>query len=212
MNLNNKNLAIGLSIAAVVVVSYQVFFNKPTKPVRRPTQSTPMFSTTGRPAAANTPAKSGPNKIEPAESGGAGSSKSPEAANQGLVIDYNSEILLKRVEADFTEPYPKMELQQQFGSDIFIKTEEPVILKKPPPKPTLEREVEFKLNAIIIDETRRIAIINNTILKVGDVFLGAEVKSIKKRRVVLIIEGNRILLSTNSRIKKVRLSGGHGEK
>ena len=52
--MNNKYLAIVLSIAAVIVVVYQVFLRKDTKEIHQqlnqpPQQEGPMFSAAGRP-------------------------------------------------------------------------------------------------------------------------------------------------------------------
>lgn len=212
MNLNNKYLAVGLSIAAVVVVSYQVFFNKPTKPVRQPMQDQPMFSQRGKsnqphpPVATPAPAPPAPTTATPGKQ--MGDSAQPPPQTDGLTIDYHSEILLSRISPDMVESYPRQELPQEFGTTIFSKGEDAPAGKE---GPKYQREVEYKLNAIIIDRTRRIAIINDTILSVGDMIQGAQVVSIVKSRVVLTIEKKTILLSTNSRIKKVKLIGGKGE-
>ncbi len=201
MNLNNKYLAVGLSITAVVVVSYQIFFNKPTQPARQPMKNQPMFSQQGKSAGTTPPPRPKPAVAESQQTAGS-------STGQGLVIDYNSEILLQRVPPEAVEPYPRQELEQEFGGDVFSKGE---VEPKKETGPKYQREVEFKLNAIIIDRTRKIAIINDTILTVGDHIQGAEVVSIVKSKVVLSVNGKEVPLSTNSRIKKVKRIGGKGE-
>lgn len=210
MNLNNKYLAVGLSIAAVVVVSYQVFFNKPTELVRQPMKDQPMFSQRGKSNQPHPPVTtpSPDPAVSPGSREQAGDSFQPPPDTDGLTIDYHSEVLLKRISPDAVQPYPRQELPQEFGSGIFSKKEEASETQE---GPKYKREVEYKLNAIIIDRKRRIAIINDTILTVGDMIQGAEVVSIIKSRVVLTIEKKTVLLSTNSRIKKVTLIGGKGE-
>ena len=69
------------------------------------------------------------------------------------------------------------------------------------------KTVEFKLNAIIMDQNRKLTIINDTILKVGDMVSGARVTRIGKGEVILRINNRDVVLSTNSRIKQVRIIG-----
>ena len=116
MNLNNKKLAIGLSIAAVVVVVYQVFLNKPEPRRRRPSthQTTVVPSNTGSGSAPVTRSQA----ANPAYEAPAGPTNSP-GDGTGLVIDYNSEILLKRVPREFTEAIPRQELPSQLKPGIF---------------------------------------------------------------------------------------------
>ena len=205
MNLDNKYLAVGLSIAAVVVVGYQVFLRKPTKPVRKPMENQPMFSTRGTSNPTPPPALNRPQQSA-AQQPGTGMAA---AADQDVIIDYNSEILLQRITADQVQPYPREESPRQLGLAIFTRGEQEDETKT---GPRYRRELEFKLNAIIIDRLRRVAIINDTILNVGDTIQGAVVKSIVKSKVVLEINKKQILLSTNERIKTVMLRGGKGER
>jgi hypothetical protein len=44
-----------------------------------------------------------------------------EKSQESLVIDYNSEVLLNRIDPELTESFPKKELPHEFGSKIFFK-------------------------------------------------------------------------------------------
>jgi len=107
------------------------------------------------------------------------------------------------------EKYPRREIPDSFGIPIFSRG---ILQQKKVETPVPTREVEFKLNAIIIDQNRRIAIINDTIVKVDDTIAGAKVVAIVKSKVQLKIKSKTIVLSTNSRIKRVKLIGGQGEE
>ncbi len=211
--MNNKYLAIVLAVAAVLIVVYQVAFNK--KKPRRQTQQKPLITQPaqpqsqpqtqpqGQPAPAATPptvARSS-RKAAPVEA--------PRKPHEGLQIDYNSPILLTRVTDNPIEPYPKEELPQQFGATIFSKPQsvEEIVSTGTPE----EKEVRFKLNSIVIDKKRRLALINDTIVKVGDFISGAQVMNIQKSHVLLKFRDQTILLSTTSRIKKITYVGGTGE-
>jgi hypothetical protein len=198
MNLNNKYLAVGLSAAAVVVVGYQIFINKAceTRPSVRREAARPAAS---RPTPRTTP---------PADT--AAVQSQPTSGDNGLVIDFNSPMLLKRIHARMAEQYPRQELPPQFGPAIFTRGKE-YQPDQSTGNPVTEKEMKFELNAIILDMQRRLAIINNTIVKEGDMVGGAKIFAIAKSKVVLKINGQTVILSTNSRIKTVRLLGGTGE-
>jgi hypothetical protein len=51
----------------------------------------------------------------------AGVGKDSEKSQENLIIDYNSEVLLNRIDPEFTEPFPKKELPTEFSSNIFSK-------------------------------------------------------------------------------------------
>jgi hypothetical protein len=195
--MNNKYLAIVLSVVAVIVVLYQIFFRKPAEQIQRQLnqpvpQSQPHYSSGSRPGTA---ASASPGTAAGGE-------------QSGPIIDYNSEILLKRIPPELTASYSRRELPPEFGKDIFSRG---IAEASTPDEPQYEREVEFKLNAIILDDKRRIAIINNKILEVGDVIQGAEVIAIVKSSVVLKIRDENLVLSTNARIKRVRLLQSRGQ-
>ncbi len=192
MNLNNKKLAVGLSIAAVVVVAYQVFINKPNQPAMNRPQAEPVVSTSTHTGGENMP----------------GSSPHPQAV-ENVEIDFNSQALLKRISPESTVPYPRNDIPSEFGAKIFTIPGTP---KEKIKLPEGEKEIEFKLNAIIIDEKRKIAIINDKILKVGDFIEGAQVQAIVRREVLLKLDDREIVLSTSSKIKKIKLIGGKGAK
>jgi hypothetical protein len=206
--MNNKYLAIVLSIVAVLVVIYQAFLRKPTKSIQQQMNQSreagAMYSTVGRQSETARGNKSVPS---PSDSPSA-AVKSGEKKVEGLVIDYNSRLLWERINPELAIPYSKQELPDDFGVKIFTRGK---LSEDKPTGPKYEKELEFNLNAIIIDEKRRIAIINNTILQEGDIIQGAEIISIIKSRVTLKINDEQFVLATNSRIKKIRLMGGRGE-
>ena len=222
--MNNKYLAIVLSIVAVIVVVYQVFLRKPTDSIRQqlnqPQQTQPMFSTHGTSGTSGT---GGGGGVTSGESDGNGTGpgtavdrgttpattyNAQQTGDNGLIIDYNSELLLKRIEPELAVPYSKKELPTEFGQEIFSSGKFDDAMSS---KSQEEQEVEFKLNAIIIDDTRQIAIINDKIVKPGDNVLGAEVVMIAKSKVLLKARGEEFVLSTNSRVKRVRLLGDRKE-
>lgn len=212
MNLNNKKLAVSLSIIAVLVVVYQVFFNKPEPPPNRQAGIQQPLVTSSNPSPSN-PAPSGnTGPTSPGLQPGLnnGSTGQPLSNNDSIVIDYNSPILLERITFEMAEPYPKTELPPEYGKPIFSgegDNSETIISSTP----QYEKEVEFKLNAIVIDSSRSIAIINDKILKKGDFIMDAEVISIEKNQVTLKLDNEEIVLSTINRIKKVKIIGGKGE-
>jgi len=97
--LNNKYLAVGLAVIAVVAVVYQVFFNKPAKPAARQVNPAAVQS---RPAVSPSPVQN----------------TAPEKDGD-LIIDFASPILLKRVYENPMEKFPGRELPDQFGRAIF---------------------------------------------------------------------------------------------
>ena len=205
--LNNKYLAIVLVIAAAALVVYQVFFNKDEpKPIRK---QAAHLQQPGQTAAAPPTGSSSAGRAEQKRQPQQPRQQTSQSADD-IVIDFHSPMLLKRVYEDPMEPYPRRELPREFGTGIFAAPPE----KEPAPEePVYEREVQFLLNSIVIDDDgkRRVAVINNTILYPGDTINGANVVSIKKSRVVLKFRGKNIVLSTDSRIKTIKWSGGKGD-
>jgi len=51
----------------------------------------------------------------------AGVVKNSEKSRESLVIDYNSEVLLNRIDPELTEPFPQKELPPEFSTIIFSK-------------------------------------------------------------------------------------------
>lgn len=51
----------------------------------------------------------------------AGVVKGSEKNQESLIIDYNSEVLLNRINPELTEPFPKKDLPPEFGRKIFSK-------------------------------------------------------------------------------------------
>lgn len=200
--LNNKYLAIVLAVVAVAVVAYQVFFNKPSKPAKPKAVPAVEQTRTAVTPSTNQRAVQTPRTPRPVPE------TSPQKS-EGLVIDFASPILLKRVYENPMEKFPRRELPDQIGRAIF----------SPPPQQEYEaptdtkdlKHLQFRLNSIIIDNRRRIAVINNTILYTGETIAGARVESIQKNRVLLKFRDRNIVLSTEPGLSTIRLTGGKGD-
>lgn len=212
MNLNNKYLAIGLSVAAAGLVFYQIFINKAceAKPSVRP-QASGVKETRPAPPPAQSPARVQPTAAAPqSQSAGMSDTMASAGSDNGLTIDYNSPMLLGRVQSQMAQKYPRRELLPQVGTGAFSRGLEPK-REQEVPRENVGKEVKFELNAIIMDTRRKLAIINGVIVKEGDMVAGAKINIIAKSKVVLKINNQTVILSTNSRIKTVRLLGGNGE-
>ncbi|MCP5103646.1 MAG: hypothetical protein GY950_09720 [bacterium] len=205
--LNNKYLAIVLSVVAVIAVVYQVFFSKDDKKTKPPVR---QAAAQVQPAAVPvSPTPTG----RPAASGAGNTVDTGGDAAQGAVIDFDSPLLLQRVYETPMEYYPKRPLPREFGGGIFALPPDDTI---PDEKPAAKKEIRFRLDAIVIDDgkkgrKRRVAIVNDTILHTGEFIAGARVTSIQKSRVVLKFKEKSIVLSTDSRIKTITLVGGKGD-
>jgi hypothetical protein len=128
---------------------------------------------------------------------------------EGIVIDDDSPILLKRVYENPMEPYPRRDLPREFGRPIFSPPEPE---GKPTAKTAKAEDIQFRLNSIVIDKDRQLAVINNTILFAGDFIHGAQVVHIRKQNVLLKLKEENILLSTSPVVKDIKLIGGEGDK
>lgn len=200
--MNNKYLAIVLAVVAVIVVVYQLAFRKEAAPAVRPgmQQAAPAPGNTPPPA----PKASQQTQPSSAPTSGIAGFPADTAPEQDIpIIDFNTPLLLERVMQNPIEPYPREELEPEYGAPLFISP--PTGSEK---EEQIKREIEFKLNSIIIDADRRIAIINNRIVGDGDFVDGAEVALIEKTRVILHFRDKIIELSTDARIKRVSITGG----
>jgi len=217
--MNNKFLAIILSIVAVVLILYQ-FVLKSDKPkvkrnVNTVVQNNNLDNPGGNPLG-NNPSLNNNSNSNIMENQSLSSTNQMQMTNQRSnvkkdeLIDFNSEILLDRVYENQLEKPEKKELPESIGIPIFVKE---IYSQQDKPENKGEiKEVVFKLNAIIIKQEGSYAIINKQIVKIGDMILGAIVKDIKKSKVLLEFKGKEIILSTNSKIKKIRYLGGTSEK
>lgn len=111
--MNNKYLAVVLSLVAVIVAVYLVLSRKSGERVQgqyhQPApQAQPLYSTGSRPGPSLNPASSSPGTAAAVGQG-------------GPIIDYHSEILLERIQPELAEPYPKRELPLEFGASIFSR-------------------------------------------------------------------------------------------
>ena len=115
--MNNKYLAIGLVIFAVAVVFYQVVLRK-DKPKGRNAPASAVSQPATQPSP--TPQTATPQTMQPSTNmPGPGSQNTAVAKNDdGLSIDFDSPLLLKRVFENPMDPYPKQELDPPFGTAI----------------------------------------------------------------------------------------------
>ncbi len=204
--MNNKYVAIGLSIAAVILVVYQVYNqlnkNKSLAPAvvmeNLPGDPPPGTGTQAGPSTG--PSTAGTQPPTSPAMGPAASQRTAAtaASDDGLVIDYNSPILLKKVSDNPLEKYYRQELTQTSGTAFFVLPQEEITEEVKDTKPGKVKEIKFVLNSIVIDKERRLAVINDSIVKTGDIINGARVMSIQKSRVVLKIKDKTIVLSTTS--------------
>lgn len=177
--LKNKWLAIGLSVLAVVLIVYRVFFDKTTPMV--PTQNNvPLLTQTTQ---GEIPSE------EPEDA-----AVDPEWDNTGgdMMIDPESPLLLKRVTPSPEAALPYEPMVSQFGMGIFVKPQPAAVESQPAGEaPKVET---FELNAIVIDEPRRFAIVNRQLVKAGDFVGGAEIIRIEPGQVIYRLNGVDLVL------------------
>lgn len=85
--------------------------------------------------------------------------------------------------------------------EVTNKIPTPVRIEKPAPaiETVRTREPTLTLNGVLFQQDQGYALINNRILKTGDVILGAKVEEISLEKVVLEFEGRKITLINASR-------------
>ena len=187
--MKNKYVAIVLSIVAVIVVAYRIFLSgDKSKPA--PTQSLPS-------APIHDPMAKDPGTTQPGLTG-----------DNEILIDIDPGQLLYPIDIQ-VKRYLKRQLPHQSKTlfqPVHQKERGDVGLSSPV---TESEEVKYILYATILDEDRRIAVINRRICQVGDILEGgAEIKHITKGQVTLILEGQSINLLINPSIRKIyRLEG-----
>ncbi len=213
--MNNKKLAIVLSIIAIVLVIYQFFLKKDEngkikRNINTVVKNQNLDNPGEMPDSSPTITRKNPSQVAQNNQPVSSVSTNTQVQNRKDIIDFNSEILLVPVYENSVKQAEKKELPEEIGIPIFVKE---IYQQKSSEKARNEYvEVVFKLNAIIIKQEGKYVIINNKILKVGEMVDGAIVKDIKKSKVLLEFNGKEIILSTNSKIKKIRYLGGRSEK
>lgn len=186
--LRNKWLALGLSLLAVVLIVYRVFFDQEK-------MSPPASS--AQPLVPSVP----PDDPE---------AHSPEPnlewtdPSGDLLLDLDSPLLMRRVHpsAELFEPYTP--LSSRFGLDIFVRTRESEPEKK---EGELTEPERLELNGIVIERDRRLAIVNRQLVKEGEYVGAALVVRIEPGRVLCRIEGTDIVLES-SHLPLKRLDDG----
>ncbi|MCP4213242.1 MAG: general secretion pathway protein GspB [bacterium] len=209
--LNNKYLAIVLVVAALLLVVYQVFFNK-----RKPTTSrqvnqafTQSEPAAGRADNSRSRPQAVPKTAQPKPEND--TADAPHDDNPDIDIDYDSPLLLQKVSDNPIDPYPKRKLSPRFGSSIFINRVDAEPAKTGNNK-EIKHEVRFKLNSTISEKDRRLAVVNGTLVQEGQIVSGAEVVSIRKGRVVLRYRGKQLHLTTSAGIKEIKAVGGKSDR
>ncbi len=217
--MNNKYLAIILSVVAVVLIIYQFVLKSDKPKVKRNVNAVIQTNNSNNPGGnplGNNPLPNNNTNPRMISNQSLSPTSQVQMVNQrnnlkkDELIDFNSEILLNRVYENELEKPEKRELPESIGIPIFVK--EIYSQQEKPENKSEIKEVVFNLNAIIIKKEGKYAIINEQIVKIGDMVTGAIVKAIKKSRVLLEFKGKEVILSTNSKIKKIRYLGGRSEK
>lgn len=177
--LRNKWLALGLSVLAVVLVAYRLFFDKTeVRPPARNLQPL-VVESKGLETGNLVP---GPDFEWTDPSG-------------DLMLDADSPLLLKRVtpSPDVLKPYEP--LSTRFGFDIFVNHEPP---RTESATDESVEPVQLELNGIVIDETRRLAIVNRQLVKVGDFVGAARITGIDPGRVTYRLNGTEGVLELSA--------------
>lgn len=182
--LNNKWLAIGLSVAAVVLVLVRLVFHGTPPPAGQPVESpAPLV----QPAAAAPVPPSGAATALPG-------TISPSLLPEIAPIDSNSDLLLHPIDRDTVEPLPRRPLGTPFGVRVFSLPAAPAT----PDAGTSEAAAvtTFSLQGIVREGGRRVAVINHLPVRAGDTVAGAQVLQIESNRVVLRYGEQTIELTT----------------
>jgi len=176
--LKNKWLALGLSILAIVFIAYRIFFDK-SSAVTPVNSAQPLIMATAETGDADTETLA--PDLEWADPSG------------DLLIDQDSPLLLQRIHpsSEMLEPYEP--LSSRFGLDVFISSKAEAV--ETGSLATSEPE-HLELNGIVIDETRRLAIVNRQLVKEGEFVGAALVISIESGRVLCRQNGAEIVLES----------------
>lgn len=168
--LKNKWLALGLSALALVLIAYRIFFDRSDS--RPPLQNLqPLVTEPGTPERGQP--VTGPD-LEWTDPSGE------------LLLDLDSPLLQKRVtpSPELLQPYEP--ISPRFGIDIFVG---------PSPRSSeaqAEEAVEplqLELNGIVMDGSRRLAIVNRQLVQVGDFVGAARITGIDPGRVTYRLNG-----------------------
>jgi hypothetical protein len=168
--LNNKWLAIGLSIAAVALVLFRLVFRSgPAVPTPPPDQPSALIQ---------------PRTAAPATTPGAPTqfTVTPETLPGIDPVDTSSDLLLSRIDREIAAPVSRRPLGTPFGHKVFSLPVAENLLRTgeaPAPAP------EFTLQGTVSEGGRRVAVINHQPVRTGETVAGAEVVSIEPLRVVL---------------------------
>lgn len=188
--MNNKILAVVLSIVAVVVVFYQIFLRKDDDQKNNKINKV-QFVNRGNPTDRYTPPSALSRNMETDNMNGQGT----EITSGRMLIDIYSEQLLERV-----KPYmdkSKVELMGDFGDNIFGNS---VTQKKKVSETKIEKKVpSLHLVGIIeiIKNKIKVAIINSRLYRKGDIVENAIIEKIEKYRVLLKFNKEIIILTVN---------------
>ncbi len=196
--MNNKILAIALSIIAVIVVIYQIFLREDddTTPKNKQNQFVKNVA---------------PQNTQPVidENSDTFDNNDNNDLTNNMIIDLYSPQLLKKV-----KPYIKnknKELMNSYGTNIFG-------YKKKNIEKTDKEEIEqkipiLKLDGIVelIKDKISIAIINNRLYKKGEIIKNAIILKIEKDKVLLKFNNETIILTVDHGTYKgwIKKNGGN---
>ncbi len=185
--LKNKWLALGLSLLAITLVVYRVFFDKEVA-LPPPGSSQPLVQVLDE---TETDAMAAPDPdlewIDPSGE---------------LLIDSESPLLLQRVRPSLETKKPYEPLSTRFGPDIFVRRQTEAAEVGSAEAPAFEA---LELNGIVIDEARRLAIVNRQLVKEGEYVGAVLIVSILPGRVLCRHNGTDIVLeSTLIPVKRLK--------
>jgi len=203
--MNNKTLAIVLSIVAVIVVIYQVFLRKDEKPVRANRNLNIIKKSNikaDREKVTSLPSINDSVNTDPLKNSNA---LSNEDSNY-IIIDLYSPQLLKRVKPYFDKS--KRELKGEVGENIFgYKRSEQESVQE---EKSVDKLPILTLNGIIelIRDKIKIAVINDKLYRVGESVENAVIEKIEKYKVFLKFNRETIVLTVNQEPYKGWIKSG----
>ncbi len=188
--MNNKILAVVLSIIAVIVVFYQIFLRKDDNKIKKNIQNKQIVKANVSNNGTSSPLISTFTEKDVQDP----LNMNSQEAYSGMLIDLYSQQLLKRI-----EPYvdqSKVELNANMGNNIFgykEKEKEALNTKVDKEKPVLILSgiIEIIKNKIVI------AIINDQLYRSGEIVDNAVIEKIEKYRVLLKFNKETIILTVN---------------
>jgi len=201
--MNNKILAVVLSIIAVIVVFYQIFLRKDDNKTKKNVQNKQIVKTNISDKSVSSPLPSPPTGNDVQDSL---NMNNLQESHNGMLIDLYSQQLLKRI-----EPYvdkSRVELNTNMGNNIFgykEKAKEEFVNTKD------NKEIPVLILSGIIEIIKDkvvIAIINDQLYRRGEIVDNAVIEKIEKYRVLLKFNKETIILTVNQQPYKGWIKNG----